>query len=433
LKLSSRGIKLLVIQLLLAASTLIYRDILLLTATLLTSSATILSAYVVVKAGRWAGKLECEPRNVKLKMMAGEEKNLTLYIYTPFDLKLANLPDWLKTSKNTLERGVNEVGLTISPKIGKPYRLDYLAVVFADPLKILYTDFRVALGLEVMAYPRVLPFLVEALSMAGQTGYGGEKASVRKGRGTEYLWSREYQLGDPLTSIDWKASARHEKIIVKEFSEELYGAIGVVFDVRAVGPVNSDEINALFLLSIISVARHSIPITLILKNGLSLISEYPSIDPDTALKIAISYTVKNYITNGWDVYELLEPKTAGKVLSMLREVENSGLLEALQLKMKTLNEVISRLTLKEAVVYYVGNIVVDSEFVLELSTRVKVNNGELVVLTSGKPWKDLDSLEQAYIMYLSHVKILNILQQNGSTLIFYKEPLTKTRETTIPQ
>jgi hypothetical protein len=118
---------------------------------------------------------------------------------------------------------------------------------------------------------------------------------------------------------------------------------------------------------------------------------------------------------------------------MLREVENSGLLEALQLKMKTLNEVISRLTLKEAVVYYVGNIVVDSEFVLELSTRVKVNNGELVVLTSGKPWQDLDSLEQAYIMYLSHVKILNTLQQNGSTLIFYKEPSMKTRETTIPQ
>jgi hypothetical protein len=158
---------------------------------------------------------------------------------------------------------------------------------------------------------------------------------------------------------------------VKDFSEESYKAIGLVYDIRAIGPITSDEVNALFLSSVISAARHGLPITMILKSGLTLISEYHSIDPDTALKIAISYSIKNYIASNWDVYELLEPKTASQVFSMIRELEASGLLETIQLKMNALNEIISKLTLQESIIYYVGNIVLDSEFILELSRRVK--------------------------------------------------------------
>jgi hypothetical protein len=288
------------------------------------------------------------------------------------------------------------------------------------------------LWLEVTAYPRALPLIIEALRMIGKTGYGGEVAGPRKGRGTEYLWSREYQIGDSLSSVDWKASARLEKLIVKDFSEESYKAIGLVYDVRAIGPITSDEVNALFLSSVISAARHGLPITMILKNGLTLISEYHSIDPDTALKIAISYSIKNYIASNWDVYELLEPKTASQVFSMIRELEVSGLLETIQLKMNTLNEIISKLTLQESIIYYVGNIVLDSEFILELSRRVKAGNGELIVLTSEKPWADLDKLDEAYIMYLSYSKILDALQKAGSSVMFYREVSRRISEISTP-
>jgi hypothetical protein len=431
LKVTSRGLKLLLIQLILATSTLIYRDFLLLIATLLAFSIMMFSVYKTVRAKRWLRIVECEPRNVRLKMMAGEEKDLSLFIYSPIDLKLVNLPDWLKVSDSILKSGVNKVKLMISPRIGKVYRLDHLTAAFTDPLKILYVDFEIQFELEVVAYPRVLPFIVEALKMIGQADLGGEVASSRKGRGTEYLWSREYQLGDSLTSIDWKASARLEKLIVKEFSEEAYRAIGIVFDVRAIGPVTSDEINALFLSSTISAARRGIPTTLILKNGSTLISEYRSTDPDTLIKIAISYSIKNYIASGWDVYELLEPKTASQILLIIRELEGSGLLEALHLKMESLNEALSKLPLKEGLIYYVGNVILDSEFVLELSRRVRTNKGELVVLTSEKPWVDLGSLEQAYIMHLSYSKILDALRGIGSKVMFYREASKRMHEVTI--
>ena len=432
MKLTSRGFKLLLIQMILTVSTIIYRDVVLLIATVLAFLVMMLPAYIMLRTKAISDKIECEPRNMRLRMMAGEEKDLDLIMYMPVELKLVNLPEWVKASTDILKKGVNDVKLTISPRIGKTYKLDFLTTTFTDPLKILYEDFKILLGLEVIAYPRTLPFIIEALKMIGQTGYGGEAASVKRGRGTEYLWSREYQIGDPLTSIDWKASARLEKLIVKDFSEEAYRAIGLVFDTRAVGPITSDEVNALFLSSIISAVRLGLPITLILKNGLTLISEYRSIDPDTALKIAISYSMKNYVAESWDVYEILEPKTASQALSIIREVEASGLLEALQLKVESVDEVISKLTIREAMVYYVGNIILDSEFVLELSRMVKMNHGGLVVLTSGKPWADLDSLEEAYIMYLSHCKVLDVLQKTGSKVIFYREASSRIHEQAVP-
>jgi hypothetical protein len=423
LRLTSRGLKLLLIQLLLATFTAVYRDILLFIATVLAFSITLFSTYIIVKTKIGSEKIECEPKNVKIKMIAGEEKSLSLIMYTHAGLKIASLPDWVRASTETLERGVNEVKLTISPRVSKVYKLDYITAVFTDPLKILHEDFKIPLWLEVTAYPRALPFIIEALKMIGRSGYGGETASIRKGPGTEYLWSREYQIGDPLSSVDWKASARLEKLIVKDFCEESYRAIGLVYDVRAIGPITSDELNALFLSSVVSVAKHGLPITMILKNGLTLVSEHRSIDPDTALKIAISYSVKNYIVNGWDVYELLEPKTASQVLSIIRELEALGLLETIQLKMDTLNEIILKLTLPETIIYYVGNIVLDSEFILELSRRVKIKNGEVVVLTPVKPWADLSNLEQAYIMYLSYNKILEALRKTSSKVMFYEEAL----------
>jgi len=432
LRLTDRGYKLLFTQLLLALFTIIYRDILLLISTLLASSVMLFSIYIVLKIKMRLREIVCEPNSVKIKMIAGEEKNLSLIIYAPVELKLANLPDWIKTSTETLKQGVNDIKLTISPRASKIYKLDYITTVFTDPLKILCEDFRMPLWLEVAAYPRALPFIIEALRMIGKIGYGGEVAGVRKGRGTEYLWSREYQIGDSLSSIDWKASARLEKLIVKDFSEESYKAIGVIYDIRAIGPITSDELNALFLSSVVSAARHGLPITMILKNGLTLISEYHLIDPDTALKIAISYSIKNYITNSWDVYELLEPKAASQVLSIVKELEALDLLETIQLKVKTLNEIISKLALQDAMIYYVGNIVLDSEFILELSRSVKANNSELIVLTSEKPWADLDKLDEAYIMYLSYSKMLDALQKMGSTVMFYKESSRRIHKVSPP-
>jgi uncharacterized protein (DUF58 family) len=48
----------------------------------------------------------------------------------------------------------------------------------------------------------------------------GNRQQRKRGEGTEFHQLREYQSGDPMRKIDWKASSRIGKLISKEFQDE---------------------------------------------------------------------------------------------------------------------------------------------------------------------------------------------------------------------
>ena len=61
----------------------------------------------------------------------------------------------------------------------------------------------------------------------------GETKSGFKGEGTEFTDFREYQPSDDATQIDWKATLRANKVLVKEFSEEKRLTIFFLIDISA--------------------------------------------------------------------------------------------------------------------------------------------------------------------------------------------------------
>ena len=52
------------------------------------------------------------------------------------------------------------------------------------------------------------------------TAYAGSRRSTHNGRGLDTTGYREYNPGDELKSIDWKAYARSEKLYVRQFEED---------------------------------------------------------------------------------------------------------------------------------------------------------------------------------------------------------------------
>ncbi|WP_406657546.1 DUF58 domain-containing protein [Methanolobus sp. ZRKC2] len=52
------------------------------------------------------------------------------------------------------------------------------------------------------------------------TAYAGSRRSIHSGRGLDTVGYREYNQGDELKSIDWKAYARSEKLYVRQFEED---------------------------------------------------------------------------------------------------------------------------------------------------------------------------------------------------------------------
>jgi Uncharacterized conserved protein (some members contain a von Willebrand factor type A (vWA) domain) len=52
------------------------------------------------------------------------------------------------------------------------------------------------------------------------TAYAGSRRSIHSGKGLDTIGYREYNRGDELKSVDWKAYARSEKLYVRQFEED---------------------------------------------------------------------------------------------------------------------------------------------------------------------------------------------------------------------
>ena len=61
----------------------------------------------------------------------------------------------------------------------------------------------------------------------------GDYSSAKKGSGFEFDQIREYQQGDDVRFIDWKSSARMQKMLIKECYEERNKVIALLVDVTA--------------------------------------------------------------------------------------------------------------------------------------------------------------------------------------------------------
>lgn len=69
----------------------------------------------------------------------------------------------------------------------------------------------------------------------------GDSRSALKGTGFEFDQIREYQFGDDVRFIDWKASSRHKTILVKQYIEERCRTIMLAVDVSASGIMGSQD------------------------------------------------------------------------------------------------------------------------------------------------------------------------------------------------
>ncbi|MDP3889147.1 MAG: DUF58 domain-containing protein [bacterium] len=69
----------------------------------------------------------------------------------------------------------------------------------------------------------------------------GDSRSARKGTGFEFDQIREYQVGDDVRFIDWKATARANQLLVKEYIEERSRVVLLVVDISGSSYFTSSE------------------------------------------------------------------------------------------------------------------------------------------------------------------------------------------------
>lgn len=196
---------------------------------------------------------------------------------TPLIIKVKSL----KINKRNVSIRVRHKTILIYPKhkfqlllqLRTKYQGNYLIkkIKFRiySPNLLFYIDKVFELKATIRVFPKTY-FIITRI-LAGRGLGPGETISELKitRRGWEYFSSREYQPGDELKFIDWKATARLQKIMIKQFLQETSGSLALIFDISntKLSDKGLDELAQIIVLLLNSCFRNKIPITLILWYG----------------------------------------------------------------------------------------------------------------------------------------------------------------------
>lgn len=85
---------------------------------------------------------------------------------------------------------------------------------------------------EILVFPRVFELSRIPMPMVADTSVWGDVPIPHKGGRDEYTAVREYSQGDELSRIHWRVSARHQKLVVREYEKTDRPALLVVLDCR---------------------------------------------------------------------------------------------------------------------------------------------------------------------------------------------------------
>ncbi len=108
--------------------------------------------------------------------------------------------------------------------------LDAIWVRWRGPLGLIQVVKRIAVGRAIDVVPNVRGVRSSVLQFFSREALFGNKVQEQKGSGTEFEALRDYEVGLDSRFIDWKHSARHRKLVCKEFQTERNHQIVLAFD-----------------------------------------------------------------------------------------------------------------------------------------------------------------------------------------------------------
>lgn len=109
-------------------------------------------------------------------------------------------------------------------------RVDALWVRWRGPLSLVQWMRRIEVASVIDVVPNVRGVRSSALQFFSGEALFGNKVQNQKGEGTEFEALRDYVPGLDSRFIDWKHSARHRKLVTREFRTERNHQIVLAFD-----------------------------------------------------------------------------------------------------------------------------------------------------------------------------------------------------------
>jgi uncharacterized protein (DUF58 family) len=99
-------------------------------------------------------------------------------------------------------------------------RLEAIWLRWTGPLGLVWKQRTQPVGKIAVITPNVAAVQEEAIRLFSRDALFGVKAQIERGDGAEFNALRDHQAGMNLRAIDWKQSARHGRLLSKEFRTE---------------------------------------------------------------------------------------------------------------------------------------------------------------------------------------------------------------------
>src|SRR2546421_2586061 len=139
-----------------------------------------------------------------------------------------------------IERGGSvPLSYTVRSPVKGDFRIGPVRVRSLDPLALGAEDAVLSVDARVVVAPTMEDLRRTKLQPRRTRPWFGQVASRQIGAGTDFWGVREYTAGDEVRRINWKASARLDRLFTNEYEGERSGDVVIVVDARRevfVGP-----------------------------------------------------------------------------------------------------------------------------------------------------------------------------------------------------
>ncbi len=119
---------------------------------------------------------------------------------------------------------------SISPKLRGVYQIGPLTAEFSDPMGLARRRQELAKATEIIVHPNVEEVLDRPLTRAFEDPPLRPPRSRAWPEGFEFYGMRDYVPGDDMRRVVWRAYARTDKMLVREFEQGISDRIAVVVD-----------------------------------------------------------------------------------------------------------------------------------------------------------------------------------------------------------
>lgn len=166
---------------------------------------------------------ETDPLKLKLDIVS-PWKPMTADVGVAFNELVKPLP-----SVN-VQVGGDGIDVPVQPLQRGLAKLLYLNMRWTGPLGLMAAQHKLDVNAEIPVVPNTRAVARDSVRLAFDDAILGLKQQRRRGQGSEFDALREFGSGMDRRHIDWKHSARHSKLLAKEFDTERNHNIIFAFD-----------------------------------------------------------------------------------------------------------------------------------------------------------------------------------------------------------